>query len=178
LTTNPEITLAKRADAAEIARLSRVMIEHGLGWSYTPGRIRRAIAHESRNVVVARDNAQLIGFAIMSYKKDSANLDLLGVTRQYRRRGVGESLVSWLEKCATTAGIVHLHVQVRKRNLNAISFYSKFGYAVTSEISGYYAGKEAAIVMHKCSADVHAYPEVDIGRFLNHREDGIRRHKD
>jgi len=154
------------------------MIEHGLGWSYTPGRIIRAIAHESRNVVVACHDEQLVGFAIMSYKRNSANLDLLGVTRQYRRRGVGESLVQWLEKCAATAGIAHHHVQVRKRNQAAISFYSKFGYAATNEISGYYAGKEAAIVMHKCTADVLDYPDVDIGRFLNQRGNSTRHRKD
>lgn len=145
------------------------MIEHGLGWSYTPARISRAIAHPSRNVVVACCDHRLAGFAIMSYKKDNANLDLLGVTEKYRRLGVGRSLVNWLEKSAATAGIVHLHVQVRKSNHSAIACYSNFGYNVVNEIAGYYEGVEAAVVMYKRTADNTTHPEFDISRFLNRR---------
>ncbi len=166
MATNTQIRLATRADANEIARLSKVLIEHGVGWSYKPARINRAIANKSRNVIVACCEKELVGFGIMSYKRNSANLDLLGVTRDHRRQGVGRSLLSWLEKSAATAGIVHHHIQVRKHNRSAIAFYSQFGYAVNNEIHGYYAGREAAVVMYKCTLDSVDYPDVDIEKYL------------
>ncbi len=41
--SNVTIRLARRADAAEIARMSRDDIEYGLPWSWTEARIARAI---------------------------------------------------------------------------------------------------------------------------------------
>lgn len=165
--TNPDIKIATQSDATQIARFSRTEIEYGLGWSYTPARIKRAIANKSRNVIVASRVQRIAGFGIMSYSRDSANLDLLGVKREYRRMGFGESIVNWLEKSAATAGIVHHHIQVRENNRSAIALYSKLGYVVINKISGYYSGREAAILMYKYTGAETELPDVDIGRILN-----------
>ncbi len=147
--TRTIVEFASVSDAAEIAGLSRRHIEYGLRWRYVPAMIREAIRSKTKNVVVAREGDSLAGFGIMTYGQDSANLDLLAVKRPYRRSGVARQIVQWLEKVAHTAGILHIFVQVRKSNHAAIGFYRKLGFQVVEELSGYYQGRESALVMCK-----------------------------
>jgi len=149
LATCTNIEFATVSDAAEISELSRKYIEHGLRKRYTPYYIRLLIRNASKNVIVARDNRILVGFGIMTYSVDSANLDLLAVKKLYRHTGVGTQALQWLEKVAITAGIMHIFVQVRKTNIGAIRFYKKLGFQVVDEAAGYYQGRESAVIMCK-----------------------------
>jgi hypothetical protein len=74
-----QIALATRADAGEIAELSRTLIEHGLPWRWTPERVARTIAKPNVNAVVVRDKGGLSGFGIMEYLEDDAHLLLFAV---------------------------------------------------------------------------------------------------
>jgi hypothetical protein len=78
---NHDIRLATLADAAGIGEMSRDLIEHGLGWRWTPARIRRCLGDTATNVAVATsgDRERIAGFAIMRYKENEAHLILLGV---------------------------------------------------------------------------------------------------
>jgi len=143
------IEFATPSDAIEIATMSKHDIEHDLGWRYTPERIRRLINHESKNVVVARSDNTLVGFGIMTYHDDHANLDLLAVKRGYRRMGIGARIVAWLEKVALTAGNGVIFVQVRESNRGAIEFYERLGFIAIEEAAGYYRGVETAVIMSK-----------------------------
>lgn len=149
LATCTDIEFAAVSDAPEISELSRKFIEYGLRKKYRPSYIRHLIRNASKNVVVARNNRALVGFGIMTYKEDSANLDLLAVKKLYRYRGVGTQVVQWLEKVAVTAGIMNIFVQVRKTNTGAIQFYKKLGFQIVEEAAGYYQGRETAVIMCK-----------------------------
>jgi len=149
LVTSTHIEFAVVSDVVEIGELSRKYIEYDLRWTYRPSRIRELIQNTSKNVVVARRENTITGFGIMTYREDSANLDLLAVKKLYRRRGVGRQVVQWLEEVARTAGIINIFVQVRKSNYGAIQFYEKLGFHVIEEAAGYYQGYESAVVMCK-----------------------------
>src|SRR5215467_14705807 len=98
------LQLARPADAITIAKLSRDLIENGLQWRWTPKRVAASIRAPAVNVLVARIHENIAGFAIMRYGHDDAHLDLLAVAPPYRRFGVAQQLIQWLEKCATVAG--------------------------------------------------------------------------
>lgn len=149
LYNNATIEFASLADAKEIATLSREYIEYDLGWDYTPEKISQLILHPAKNVVVAREENQLVGFGIMTYREEEANLDLLGVKVRYRYLGIGRQIVAWLEKVAITAGIFRIDIQVRQINTGAIKFYRKLGYRVVAQQRGYYRGLETAVFMSK-----------------------------
>ncbi len=120
-----------------------------MGWKYTPDRIAKLIGNRSKNVVVARMESRLVGFGIMTYYEDQANLDLLAVRRQVRRMKIGTQIVEWLEEVALTAGAFNIFVQVRAGNTGAIAFYKNVGFVVLEEIKAYYGGVEAAVIMSK-----------------------------
>ena len=139
--------LARPADAAAIAALSRDLIEYGLRWRWRPRRVAASIRAPEVNVLVARIHDNLAGFAIMRYGDDVAHLDLLAVAPSYRRAGVGRQLLEWLEKCAVVAGIFNVTLEVRAENEGAQAFYQRMGYLALVELPGYYQGVEAALRM-------------------------------
>jgi ribosomal-protein-alanine N-acetyltransferase len=146
---NVTIEFATASDANEIGNLSREYVEFGLGWNYTPDKIRTLIKSSTKNVVVARRGEKLAGFGIMTYRDENANLDLLAVKRLYRRRGIGRQIVEWLGDVANTAGIQNIFVQVRKLNIGAIKFYRKLGFHEIDEKGGYYKRQETGVIMCK-----------------------------
>lgn len=147
--TQPEIAieLARRADVRAIARGSRDLIEHGLPWSWTAGRVEKSLRSKIALVVVARAPDRLAGFAIMRYGDDDAHLDLLAVDPQDRGRGLGRRLVEWLEKPALVAGITSVLLEVRESNRGAQAFYAALGYRPLERLAGYYQGRESAVRM-------------------------------
>ena len=145
----PEIGLATMTDAREIALLARDEIEHGLGWSWTPARVQHCIGDPRSNVVVARDGARVIGFALMSYDADHAHLLLFGVAPTWRRRGVASALWAWLEATLRTAGIRSAQVELRASNHDARAFYEHVGFEQVNATQRYYRGVETALHMVK-----------------------------
>ncbi len=145
----PLIEFARPSDADEIGFLSKSEIEAGLGWKYTPERVVRLIADNTKNTVVARVGACLAGFGIMTYGEDQANLDLLAVKRSFRRMGIGSRIVTWLEEVALTAGAYNVFLQVRSQNGGAVAFYERLGYQVVDAKRGYYRGVETGLIMAK-----------------------------
>jgi ribosomal-protein-alanine N-acetyltransferase len=145
--SEPSLRLARPADAAAIASLSRDLIEYGLRWRWTPMRIAASIRAPNANVLVACIYGKIVGFAIMRYGDDVAHLDLLAVAPPYRRRGVGRQLLAWLEKCAVVAGIFSVALEVRAGNEEAQLFYKRMGYRTLAHLPGYYQDIEAALRM-------------------------------
>jgi ribosomal-protein-alanine N-acetyltransferase len=139
------IQLAKIVDASCIAEMSRDLIESGLGWSWTPSRVLKAINGQDSNVIVTREGKQVIGFAVMRYLEGEARLDLFGVLPQHRRKGVGTRMIKWLEKTALCNGTGVVYLETRLSNKEARDFYKALGYEVIQQIPGYYQGIESAV---------------------------------
>jgi len=141
------LTLASAADAEPIARMSRDLIEVGLGWSWTGVRVLRQIRCADTLVVTARGQRRLLGFGIMHCLDEVAHLNLLAVARDRQREGIGRRLVEWLESSARVAGIFTVNLEVRANNRSARAFYRALGYRETALLIGYYGGREPAIRM-------------------------------
>lgn len=143
------VRLATRADAAEIAAMSRDQIERGLPWSWTEPRVLRAIRDAATNVAVVGAPAELQAFGIMVYRDEVAHLLLFSVRPEQRRRGVGSCLLRWLEAVALTAGIGRVVVECRRDNATARNFYAESGYHEMAIAKGYYRGVEDAVRLEK-----------------------------
>jgi ribosomal-protein-alanine N-acetyltransferase len=139
--------LARVRDSQRLAEMSRDLIEHDLGWSWSPARIRRKILCPENIVLVARAGNELAGFAIMYIGTEEARLNLLAVTPGHRRKGIGRRLVQWLEESALVAGVSVVYLEVRASAHGAQQFYRKLGYRQVQSVRGYYGGHEAALRM-------------------------------
>ena len=145
----PHVSLASEAEARVIAEMSRDYVEYGLGWSWTPSRVMKAIRDNATNVAVVREGGLVLGFGIMRYGEQKAHLTLLAVRPAERKRGLGAVLLSWLEKSAVTAGIERVQLEARCDNPVAIAFYRDQGYADAGTVRGYYRGEVDAVRLEK-----------------------------
>lgn len=139
------IRLARPTDAQRMARLSRDLIETGLGWSWTPKRVLGSLQRQDTCSIVAEVADPVAGFAIMEFLDEHAHLSLLAIDPLHQRQGIGRSLVEWLETSARTAGIGIVYVEARVGNQAARDFYRMLGYREMFLMPGYYRGREAAI---------------------------------
>ena len=134
-------------EAADVAAMSRQLIEHGLAWSWNEQRVERCLRNRDCVVLAARDRRRVIGFAIMEFYAIHAHLNLLAVQPGYQRQGVGKQLLEWLEASARTAGIFKIHLELRANNDGARAFYKKLGFSEAGRKAAYYDGREDAVRM-------------------------------
>lgn len=133
--------------------MSRLHIEYGLNWRWTPAKVKRHIKDKDTMVLIASKDGVIAGFAIMRFGEDQAHLFLLAVQPEFRRSGIGRSMMEWLEKSCRTAGIQAVRLEVRASNRVAMRFYRKLGYRMLARVAGYYDRREAAAVMaHRLNA--------------------------
>lgn len=140
---------AHRSDAAAIAAMSRLHVEHGLRWRWTPARVRKQIDDPETMVLIASLDGEMAGFAIMRFGDLDAHLFLLAVAPSCRRSGIGRALLGWLEESCRTAGIQNIRLEVRWGNRQARRFYLNNGYRILGQVAGYYDRREAAVLMGK-----------------------------
>jgi len=144
-----DISLARPAHALEIAQLSRDAIEYDLPWRWTQGRVMRSIRDAATNVVVARRDGELLGFAVMKYGEDEAHVLLLAVRAAQRRSGLGSALLAWLEATASVAGIRTIRLEARAANAAARAFYRRHGFEESGVSPRYYEDAEDGVRMVK-----------------------------
>lgn len=136
---------ARIGDAPAIANMSRMLIEPGLPWRWTPRRVAAHMKERENLVVVAREEATLVGFAMAQFDTQSVHLTLIGVSAERKRSGIGRQLIAWVEDSAVIAGLFRVNLEVRAGNHDARRFYAALGYRETGSVPGYYSGIEDAI---------------------------------
>lgn len=146
-TSNIALRLARLADAASIALMSRELIESGLGWSWTPERVARSIRNPDTVTLIASDRLRMVAFGIMHFGDEHAHLNLLAVRPSHQRHGIGRGLVEWLMESARVAGIATVSLELRTTNDDARRFYRSLGFSEAAYIPGYYRGREMALRM-------------------------------
>jgi GNAT superfamily N-acetyltransferase len=124
----PEIRGAELHEASALARMSRELIEVGLGWRYTPVRMASLISDPQALVLVACQGADIAGFAVMRFECAHAHLVLLCVQRRFQKRGIGHCLCEWLIELARIAGFLSIRLELRADNAGALYLYRKLGF--------------------------------------------------
>lgn len=156
LTDSFEVGPAKLSEAASIARLSRMIVEHGLPWRWTPGRVATAIRARDVEVAVIREGDTVAAFAVMEFQLDDAHLVLFGVAPEYQSRGLGRRLLRWLEAMVRNAGLAKVFLEVRADNHTGRAFYRSLGYSELEVRAGYYSGVADAVLMASAMLPIRA----------------------
>lgn len=99
----------------------------------------------------AFDEGRLIGFGVLAYKFRGKNsnmlqVDLMYVTRDYRRRGIGTQIFNLLKEEARRRGAEYLYISSTETR-SAVSFYTTNGSKLTTEID--------EELLHKEPKDIH-----------------------
>ena len=95
------------------------------------------------------EDGEPIGFITYSVNIDTADMQDLFVTEDYRKKGVGYALVSAFMEGAKSNGVKKLFLEVRESNLPAVNLYKKAGFTFLSIRKKYYSDGENALVLVK-----------------------------
>ena len=135
-----------QAHVAQVARLEKLCFS--LPWS------ERSIAAELENPLslwlVAMDAECLAGYVGSQSVMGEADMMNLAVQPEFRRQGVGETLVSALVAALAEQKVSSLTLEVRASNAPAISLYEKLGFIQVGRRPNYYRNpKEGALILRK-----------------------------
>jgi GNAT superfamily N-acetyltransferase len=94
----------------------------------------------------AFEQDKLVGFGVLAHKfrginKDRLQIDLMYVSRNYRRKGIGTRIIDELINEARKRGAKQLYISSTETN-SAVSFYRSKGSRITEEIDEELFNKE------------------------------------
>lgn len=101
---------------------------------------------------IMREDAGLVGYAVVLGVLDEAHLLTIGIVRSAQRRGLGRAFLGWLHEDARSKGATQFFLEVRPSNRAGLALYRTMGYEQIGCRKGYYPagnGREDAIVMRR-----------------------------
>lgn len=116
-------------------------------WSYKM--LVSSFQTESFFGLVAEDDGEIAGYGGITVAADSADVDNIAVTEQYRRGGVGTAILNGLCNLAASKGAKEIFLEVRVSNSAAMSMYLKCGFVGAYARTRYYSDGEDCLVMKK-----------------------------
>lgn len=144
-----DITVSRmeEGDVEQVAEIERR--SYITPWSH------RAFLSEIRDnayarYIVARAGEQVIGYAGMWLIFDEGHITNIAVHPDHRSRGIGDRLLTELERRARERGILRMTLEVRPSNPAAHALYAKHGFEARGRRRGYYSDTgEDAVIMWK-----------------------------
>jgi ribosomal-protein-alanine N-acetyltransferase len=97
---------------------------------------------------VAEEAQQVIGLLGYWFIIDECHISTVAVRPEWRRRGVGQSLLSYALTQGVKQGALMATLEVRLSNAAAIDLYQKFGFKIVGQRKHYYRDNgEDALIM-------------------------------
>ena len=140
----PQTVSLLEGDAADLDAVMRVMndsFDRRYGEAWTAPQCAGLLPMPGVWLVLARDGAGAIGFALARLVGNEAELLLLAVRRAAQRRGIGKLLLERFTSDAKMRGAERLHLEVREGN-HAVKIYEDEGFALVGRRRNYYSGPD------------------------------------
>jgi ribosomal-protein-alanine N-acetyltransferase len=132
----------REGDVRDLDRIDRMMadaFDPRWGEAWTRNQVIGILAVPGVWLTIAEQAGQAVGFALVRGVLDEAELLLLAVVTDARRKGVGAALLRSVVGDCALRGIVSLHLEVRDGN-DAIKLYRNSGFTKIGERRDYYRG--------------------------------------
>jgi ribosomal protein S18 acetylase RimI-like enzyme len=149
VTSTPPVTV-RRALRGDLDALES--LEH----SFPGDRLKRAalarlLGRESAELWVAQQGREVVGDAVVLYRKGfaSARLYSMVVHPEHRGLGIAHRLLEQAERGALQRGTVSVRLEVREDNAAAVALYRGAGYEIVGHTSDYYEDHSTALRMRK-----------------------------
>ena len=104
--------------------------------------------YDGNHYLVAEESGKIIGFIGLMVIGEEADITNVAVLSEYRKNGVGASLVESIITLAKEKNITKIMLEVRSSNESAIHLYEKYGFFFLCKRKNYYEKpKEDADIM-------------------------------
>jgi ribosomal-protein-alanine N-acetyltransferase len=141
------ISQAIPGDAAELAHLHAEVLPPG----WPAADIAAFCGDSGRIVIKAMDGAALLGFAILQFAADEAEILTVAVALQAQRRGVGSAIMEKAIAMCKERLISCIYLEAAETNSPALRLYEKFGFSTFTRRKNYYQSvrpaPESALIM-------------------------------
>ncbi|MBO5200447.1 MAG: ribosomal protein S18-alanine N-acetyltransferase [Clostridia bacterium] len=98
--------------------------------------------------ILAEEEGRVIGYAGLQTVLDEGYITNIAVSRDFRGRGIGSSLVEQLKEKARQKGLAFISLEVRHSNAAAVALYEKQGFKTVGKRKNFYtAPLEDALIM-------------------------------
>jgi ribosomal protein S18 acetylase RimI-like enzyme len=97
-------------------------------WNDPVADCRRALVGPDSTVLAARDDAGLVGTAMIGHDGHRGWVYYLAVADRCRGRGLGRQLMEACETWLRAREIPKVHLMVRRENAQVLEFYAHLGY--------------------------------------------------
>lgn len=115
----------KRQDAEEVAFLEQMNFQD----AWTCKGILETYAQPQSFITVAEEDDEIIGYCIIYFVLDEAEIARIAVHPQKQHKGVGRKLLDYTCKVSREKNICRLMLDVRESNKAARKFYERYGFA-------------------------------------------------
>lgn len=128
---------ARPSDLDALVALEQASFDHD---RVSRAQFRRHLASPSAVVLVAGGRGQVLGAALLFFRRGArtARLYSIAIARTARGRGLGAALLEACEREARRRGCSAMRLEVRTDNAPAIALYEKRGYLRIMRQPGFY----------------------------------------
>lgn len=124
---------------------------HTFSDAWTEKSVRNTFEQKQAFITVAEVDGNMVGYCIIYYVMDEAEIARIAINETVRRRGVGKGLLDYTCECCMKKQIERLLLDVRESNEGAIVFYKHYGFQNDGKRKGFYEmPKEDAVLMSMC----------------------------
>ncbi len=131
----------RHADLDAVGEVMADSFDRRFGEAWTTAQCAGLLPMPGVWLSLARDERQVVGFALSRIVAGEAELLLLAVRSTAQRRGVGKMLLRSFATEAKTRGANRLHLEVREGN-HAVKLYEQAGFHLVGRRRNYYEGAE------------------------------------
>jgi len=131
-----KIKIAEITDLDNLYELNKLF-----GNETTKEKIKELIKTNDREIIcIIYEGYRAVGFCSglivrsVCYNSGRMDIESLYVREEFRRKGIGEALIKFIEKEAIAKDIHHFHIITDENNFKAIKLYKKTGFMDTGEI--------------------------------------------
>ncbi len=139
-----DISEGGAADLGAVMRVMEDSFDPAFGEAWTSPQCAGLLPMAGVWLSLARQDEDVIGFALGRIVASEAELLLLAVRRSSQGKGVGQMLLDRFASVAASKGAEQLHLEVRQGN-HAISLYSRNGYREVGRRRNYYSGRDGQL---------------------------------
>ena len=111
--------------------------------AFTEGYFLLLFFYEDAYGWLLEDKERVVAFILLTSRRKRVNIATIDVHPNYRRRGIGSTLLEFAEEHARQEGTTTMTLQVETTNTSAIRLYHRHGYEKVRVLSNYYADADA-----------------------------------
>lgn len=112
--------------------------------------VRGELQNPHGSIYVCCDGETVAGYVSIAFVLDEGSINNIAVLPMYRRKGVGDALLDFLDRQAVRMELAFFTLEVRASNEAARALYEKHGYHPVGYRRGFYAKPaEDAVLMTK-----------------------------